>query len=109
MNIIIALLIVDTIVQLLLCHISFWWLVVLIVHLIFCARMIGVTVPVKTLCIAEGVTIGCMIVWDMIFSSENFPWLSILLFCGLSAIGCFLMLLDDVLYVYIVKDEDQDE
>lgn len=106
MNIFIALIILVSVVQLFACHISLWWFIAVIARLLFSLRIIGATFKVKKLCIVEGVAFACMLVFHMVFSKGSIPWLRLLLFLVLSAISCLCMFLDDLLYVYVVEDDE---
>lgn len=104
MNIIMFLVIALTGVQLWVCHFSLWWLICFVSRLLFCVRIIGVLFDVKKLTTAEGVSLGCMLIWNMMFSGSNFPWLRLLLQLIISASVIGLMFLDHCLYVYVVED-----
>lgn len=107
MNAIIVLLLIDTVVQLLVCHFTLWWVIALICRLLFCCRIIGATFKVKRLAIGEGVACGSMLLFNMLFSGDNgMPWVRLLLFILFSVISVALMYLDDILYVYIIEDVD---
>ena len=107
MNIIIALLIVATVAQAVVCHVTLWWFIALICRLLFCCRIIGATFKVKKLAIGEGVAFGAMVVWNMLFSGDGMPWLRILLFLLFSLVSVDLMILNDILYVYVIEDDDE--
>lgn len=107
MNVIIFSILVVTVLQLIICHFSLWWLIVLICRLLFMCRIIGATFKVKNLAIGEGVAIAAMLIFDMLFS-KGMPWLRILFFILFSLISVGLMFLDDILYVYTIEDVDED-
>lgn len=107
MNTIIVLLIFTTLAQLAVCRISLWWFIALICRLLFCCRIIGATFKVRKLAIGEGVAFIAMVLWNMLFSRGGFPWLKILLFLLFSLVSVGLMLLDDILYVYVIEDDDE--
>ena len=108
MNTIILLLIVDTLVQLLTCHFSLWWLICLICRVLFFTRLIGATIPIKKLAIGEGVAFGSMLLFNILFHGSNIPWLHILLFALFTLIALGLEYLDTRLYLYIIEDLDND-
>ena len=107
MNVIIFSILVVTVLQLIICHFSLWWLIVLICRLLFMCRIIGATFKVKNLAIGEGVAIAAMLIFDMLFA-KGMPWLRILFFILFSLISVGLMFLDDILYVYTIEDVDDD-
>lgn len=109
MNAIIILLIIDTIIQLIVCHFSLWWLIALICRLLFCCRIIGATFKVKKLAIGECVAVGLMLVFDMMFSGDGMPWVRIGLYLLFTLIAIVLMYLDDILYVYVIEDEEEQD
>ena len=106
MNAIIVLLIIDTVAQLLVCHVSLWWLICLVCRLLFGARIIGATLKVKKLAIAEGVAFGSMLLFNMLFAGDGMPWVRLIAFAIFSLIAIGLEYLDDILYVYIIEDDD---
>lgn len=108
MNAIIVLLIIDTIAQLLVCKFSLWWIISLVCRLLFCCRIVGATFKVKSLSIGEVVAFASMLLFNMLFAKSGMPWLRIgfnLLFSGIAIV---LMYLDDILYVYVIEDEEED-
>lgn len=108
MSVIIILLIIDTVIQLLVCKLSLWWIISLICRALFCCRAIGATFKVKTLCKVEIVGIAVMWLFHIIFKGDGFPWLRFFLFILFSAVACFLMFLDEWLYVYVIEDVEDD-
>lgn len=107
MNVIILLLIIDTVVQLLVCKISLWWLIALTCRILFSCRILGATFKVKNIAIGEGVAFASMLLFNMLFTGEGgFPWLKIILFLLFSTLSVFLMFLDDFLYMYVIIDDD---
>lgn len=106
MNAIIIAIIVFTILQVVVCKFSLWWLIALVCRLLFACRIVGATIKVKNLCIGEAVAFGAMFIFNMMFSGDSFPWLKLFLFLLMSAICCFLMFLDDILYVYVIEDDE---
>ena len=106
MDAIMLFLVIDTIVQLLACHFSLWWLVCLICRLLFFMRLIGATIPIKKLAIGEGVAFGGMLLWNILFHGGNMPWVKLLLFALLSLIALGLEYLDTRLYLYVIEDLD---
>lgn len=109
MSVIIFLLILCSIAQFVFCHFSLWVIIVLIDRLLFACRIVGATFKVKSLAICEGVALGAMVLFNMMFASESFPWLRILLFAVFSSLSVLLMYIDDVFYVYVVEDDDEYE
>ncbi len=108
MSLIIFLIIVDTLVQVKVCGFSLWWIICVVARILFCTRVIGVTFKVKKLAIAEGSAIGCMLIWNILFASKNFPWQRLLFFAAFVGVAIGLMLLDNMLYVYVVEDVDEE-
>lgn len=106
MNVFILLILAISVIQLISCHISLWWAIAVIARLLFSLRIIGATFKVKKLCVVEGIAFACMFVFHMVFSKGSIPWLRLLLFLVMSAASCACMLLDDLLYVYVVEDDD---
>lgn len=106
MTVIIALLIADTIMQLVFCHISLWWLISLVCRILFCCRVIGATFQAKKLAIGEGVALACMLLFYIMFSKNGVPWLRLILNILFTGISVVLMYLDDLLYVYVIEDVD---
>ncbi len=109
MNAIIVLMLLDTIAQLYFCHFSLWWLLSLLCRLVFCLRILGVTVKVKKLAVAEALVCGAMLLFDSLFHKGGIPWLHILIYLVFSLVSVGLQYLDDLLYVYVVEDLDEDE
>lgn len=108
MNIIIVLLIIDTVLQLIFCKFSLWWLISLICRLLFCCRIIGATLKVKSLSIGEIVAFSSMFLFNMLFSKDGMPWGRIGLNLLFSLVAMLLMYLDDLMYVYVIEDEEED-
>ncbi len=107
MSVIIALVIIDTIIQLIVCHFSLWWIISLICRVVFCLRVIGATFKIKSLAIGEGVAFAMMLVFHAVFSKDNMPWLRIGLYLLMSLIALGLEALDNIMYVYDVEDYDE--
>lgn len=105
MNAIIGILIIDTVIQLIVCKFSLWWLISLVCRLLFCCRILGATIKVKKLSIGEIVSFGSMFLFNMLFAKDGMPWLRIGLHLLFSCIAIVLMYLDDLLYVYVIEDE----
>ena len=108
MNLIIILLTLLTIVQLIVCHFSLWWIIVLICRCLFAMRIVGATFKVKKLVIGEGVAFASMLVWNMLFAKGHLPWARIGLFLLFTAISAVLMFIDDIFYVYVIEDDDDE-
>ena len=106
MNAIIVILIIDTVAQLLLCKFSLWWIISLACRLLFCCRIIGATFKVKRLAIGEAIAFGSMLLFNMLFAKDGMPWLRIGLYLLFSLIAVGLEYLDDILYVYVIEDEE---
>lgn len=106
MNILIVLIIIDTVAQFIVCHFNFWWVLALISRLMFSMRVIGATIKIQKLAVLEGVAWFAMLLFNMIFAKGHVPWIRILLFLAFSLAAVFIMFLDDILYVYIVEDDD---
>lgn len=109
MSVIIVLLILTTVAQTVLCHFSLWILMVIIDRLLFMCRAIGATFKVKSLTICEGVALGAMVLFNMMFAADNFPWIRILLFAVFSIVSVILMYIDDIFYVYVIEDAEDEE
>lgn len=106
MNAIIICIIVATVLQVIVCHFSLWWIIALVARVLFCLRIVGATFKVKHLAIIEGVAIAAMTLFNMLFKKGAVPWGRIGLFVLFSGICLFLMFLDDFLYVYVIEDEE---
>lgn len=109
MSVIIVLIILDTILQLILCKFSLWWIICLICRLLFCCRAIGATFKVAKLCKGEIAAIALMLLFHIVFKGSGFPWLRFILFVLFSGTACLLMFLDEWLYVYVIEDVEQNE
>ena len=107
MNAIIVIMLFVTIAQGIVCHFSLWYFIAIICRLLFCCRIIGATFKVRKLAIGEGIAFVAMFLWNMLFSSNGFPWLKIMFFLLFSLISVGLMILDDILYVYVIEDDDE--
>lgn len=106
MSVIIFLIIVITILQLIVCHVSLWWIIGLVCRCLFCCRIIGATFKVKNLAIGEAVAFGSMLLFNILFSKDGMPWLRLLAFLLMSAGVVILEYLDDILYVYVIEDDE---
>lgn len=106
MNAIIALIIVNTIVELFVCKLSLWWFIALISRVLFCLRIVGATFKVKTLTIVEAVALAGVVLFEMIFHKGAIQWGKILAFAICGLLSCFLMWIDDLLYVYVIEDDE---
>ena len=106
MNAIIISTIVLTLAQMIICKFSLWWLIALVARFLFCLRIIGATFKVKHLAIVEGVALALCLLYNMLFKKGAVPWLRIGLFTAISLICVGLMFLDDLLYVYVIEDEE---
>lgn len=108
MNAIIIVVIITTILQLLFCHFSLWWIIALIARVLFSLRIVGATFKVKHLAVVEGVAFICMLLFNMLFKKGAVPWGRLGLFLLFSAIAVGVMFLDDILYVYVIDDDEED-
>lgn len=106
MNVFIILISIATLLELFICKFSLWWIIALIARGLFCLRVVGATFNVKKLCITEGVAVACMFLFNMLFSKDAMPWLRILAFALFAIFNCVMMFLDDILYVYVIEDDD---
>ena len=106
MNAIIISIIVLTLAQVIICHFSLWWFIALIARIMFSLRIIGATFKVKHLAIVEGVALAICLLYNTLFKKGAVPWLRIGLFAVISLICVGLMFLDDLLYVYVIEDEE---
>lgn len=106
MNAIMFFVMFFTVVQFFVCKFSLWWIIAVIIRLLFLARIMGVTINVKKLAIAEGVVFGIRVLYNLVMHSKAIPWISLgfnLVFI-LVIIG--LEFLDTILYVYLIEDEE---
>lgn len=108
MSILLTILLVDTLLQLKFCHFSLWWLILFICRSLFALRIMGVTVKVKKLAIGEIVAFSSMLLFNLLFHKDGVPWLRIFLFLFFSLIAVGLEYLDDLLYVYVIEDVDDE-
>jgi len=106
MNAIIVLLIIDTVLQILVCKFSLWWLLSVLCRLLFCCRIIGATFAVKKLAIGEAVIFCSMLLFNVLFSGDGMPWLKLFSYLAFSGIAIILEYLDDILYVYVIEDDN---
>lgn len=109
MNIIIFSVILSTIAQVYFCGFSLWWVICLITRIMFCTRIMGITIKAKKLSIAEGTAVGCKFLWDILFNAKAFPWQNLLLMIVFVAVTIGLEFLDEMLYVYVVEDWNEDD
>lgn len=107
MNVIIGVILGSTVLQLFVCKFSLWWIISVIARVLFSLRIIGATFQVKKLCIVEGVAVACAVLFNMIFKSDNVPWIRLLILAAFSLLNAFLMFLDDILYVYVIEDDEE--
>ena len=108
MNAIIVIVIIITLLQLICCHFSLWWIISLIARVLFSLRIIGATFKVKTLVIIEGVSFACMVLFNMLFHKGAVPWGRIGLYLVFTLASAAAMYLDDLLYVYVIDDDEED-
>ena len=107
MSVIIALIGILTVVQLIVCHFSLWWLIALICRGAFCLRIIGATFKVRSFAIGEGVAFALMLLFYALFKKDAIPWVRIGIYALLTLSVLGLELLDGFLYVYTVEDDDE--
>lgn len=107
MSVIIVLIIICTVLQLVVCHFTFWWILCCLARLLFSMRMIGATFKVRKLAILEGVSLGVMFLFYILFKGDNVPWLRVLFNILFSVICIGLMFIDDMLYVYTIEDVEE--
>lgn len=100
--------ILITILELLVCHFTLWWLIAVVARFLFCLRLVGATFKIKKLAITEGVALGCMVVFNMVFAKDHVPWLRILCFALFGAICLGIMFFDDLTEVYTSVDEEEE-
>lgn len=109
MSVIIFFILLTTIAQIFFNGFSLWWLVALIIRALFACRSIGVTFKVKKLAIAEGVVLACMMLFNLFFKGDNpYPWVPTLIAIIAAIICIALEYLDDMLYVYVIEDDDDE-
>lgn len=99
---------VVTFAELLACHFTLWWILALIARGLFCLRIVGATFKVKRLVITELVAFGCMLLWNMLFAKEHMPWLRLILFLVCALISCFTMFIDDMYFVHVTLDAEDE-
>lgn len=97
---------VVTLLQLIICKFSLWWIICLVCRLLFCCRIFGATIKIKKLAIGELVAIGSMFFFNLLFASEGFPWLRFVLFIVFCGVALVLEYIDDLLNVYVIEDEE---
>lgn len=109
MNILIVGVMLSTIAQLYFCKLSLWWLICLVTRVMFCTRIMGITIKVKKLAVAEGVSLVCMFLWNMLFSLKSFPWFELFMMLLFVVLTVGLEFLDELLYVYVVEDLETED
>lgn len=99
---------VCTLIELFVCHFTFWWMLAVIARLLFCLRIVGATFKVKRLAITEMIALACMLVWNMIFAKGYIPWLRIGFFLLFAVVSCVTMYIDDLYFVHVTLDEEEE-
>ena len=98
-----------TIAQLVICRGLRWmglcFLITLIARLFFLGRLIGATSKVKSIVIAEGFSVGMLVLFN-ILSKYPTNWVALVLYALISGICCLIMLIDDTFYLYVTEDVD---
>lgn len=99
--------IIFTIIQLVACHGLKWlflaFLITLIARILFLGRLIGATVKVKSLAIAEAFSAGMLFLFNLLSKSAT-DWPKLLGYIVISAICCLIMFIDDTFYLYVTED-----
>ena len=103
----IIVIIVGSILQLLVCHISLWWLIAIVGRILFSLRMVGAVLKIKTTLTCEVAAVIAKILWSITFGSNSFEWKNFILFIAFSLICVLAEMFDEMMYVYIT-DEDED-
>lgn len=101
---------IATVLELIICHFTLWWVLALIARSLYCLTMLGSRFKIKTIAIIESVGLGGMFIWNMLFAKEHMPWLRLFLFALIGFICVAVMFIDDMLKVtveYYVDDEEE--
>ena len=109
MSVIVFFILLFTIVQVVVCHFTFWWILALIARIIFSMRNFGIIVKTKYPIVMEGVAKAIMFVFYLMFNKDSFPWLRVGLNLLLTLLVIGIELLDGMLYVYDTVDYEEEE
>lgn len=107
MSVIIVLIMLLSVIQVVACHFSLWWIIAMIFRGAFFLRVIGAVFKVKTFAIGEGVAFVIMLLFYALFKKDAIPWILILVYALITLSVLGLELLDSFLYVYTVEDDDE--
>lgn len=108
MSVIIVLIWILSIIQVVACHFSLWWIIAMICRFMFCLRMIGAIFKMRSFAIGEGVAFAIMFLFYALFKKDAIPWIRIGVYALITLSVLGLELLDSFLYVYTIED-DEDE
>lgn len=108
MSVIIALVIIATILQVIFCHFSLWWIIALICRIAFSMRVIGALFKLKSLMIGEGVAVALMLVYNAVMHKGEMPWARMGIFILITLIVAGLEALDTYMYVYDIEDYEEE-
>lgn len=108
MSIFIIIIGILTLVQLFVAKFSLWWILCLVSRILFSTRIIGTQVKFKTLCIIEGLSLGCFLLWNFVFKVPVEGWLRLLGSLVITIIVLAVMFIDNILYVYVVEDAEEE-
>lgn len=86
------------------CGFSFWILIDTVAVVLFCLRTVGATFRIKILAILHGVSICLWLLWTFMFGGWE-AWPQMLIYLGISAASCGIMLYEDFAFVIVEKDE----
>lgn len=95
-----------TVSQLLLCGFSFWWLLAFIARTMFSMRAIGALIKIEYTYILEGIAIAIMLLWKAMYHSKGWDIKEIIITLAAAVICCTIVTIDNILYVYVVEDEE---
>ena len=106
MTLILIVIIVATIAEIIICHFSFWLFLSLIGRVIFSLRSIGAVMKVRISWILEGVGLGLMLLWDLLFHKGAVPWKNIGIFALFAIAICICEGVDEMMFVYVTEDDE---
>lgn len=86
------------------CGFSFWILIDTVAVLLFVLRMVGATFKIKVLAILHGVSLAIWLLWTFMFGGWE-HWPQMLIYLGINAATCGIMLYEDFAFVIVEKDE----
>lgn len=98
---------VCTVIELFVCHFTFWWILALIARGLYSLRVVGATFKVKRLVVTEAIAFASMLLWNMLFAKGNMPWFRLLMFLVFGAICCLTMFIDDQYFILEIKDAEE--